>query len=103
MPRLECAMAAAALLVACAGCTASGTGPWQKAGANEQMLSRDTAECREAAEEGALRRYPNRAASPALGATGAVLSQQRDDNNRAVEEAALFNGCMQARGYRRAS
>ena len=102
MRRIEHAIAVAALLVACASCASSDEGPWQKAGASEQTLSQDTAECREAAQEEALRRYPYRAASPSLGATGAILSQQRDDNSRAIAEASLFNNCMQSRGYRRA-
>src|SRR5690349_7943636 len=90
-----------ALLTICAGCASQEGAQWQKAGTDQQTLSRDSAECREAAQEGAVRRYPYRAASAGFGATGAALSQQRDDNSRAVAEASLFNGCMQGRGYRR--
>ena len=65
-------------------------------------MSRDTAECREAAHEEALRRYPYRAGSPSLGVTGTVLSSQRNDSSRATTEASLSNNCMQSKGYRRA-
>ena len=102
MSRIDYAIIFAALLVACANCTSSDAGLWQKAGTSEQTTSRDTAECRAAAQEEALRRYPYRAGSPSLGATGTVLSSQRDDNSRATTEASLFNNCMQSRGYRRA-
>jgi|ERR1700756_4756056 hypothetical protein len=102
MSRLEHAIAAAALLVACANCTSADAGVWQKAGTSEQTMSQDTAECRASAQEEALRRYPYRAGSPSLGVTGAVLSQQRDDHGRVVAEASLFNNCMQGRGYQRA-
>ena len=102
MSRIEHAIVLATLLVACTNCTSSDAGSWQKAGASEQSMSRDTAECREAAQEEALRRYPYRAGSPSLGVTGTLLSSQRDDNSRATTEASLFNNCMQSRGYRRA-
>ena len=100
MSRIEHAIIFATLLVACANCTPSDSGSWQKAGTSEQTTPRDTAECREAAEEEALRRYPYRAGSPSVGVTGTVLSSQRDDNSRATAEASLFNSCMQSRGYR---
>ena len=102
MLRIERAIVLAVLLAACTNCTSSDAEPWQKAGIGEQKMSQDTAECRESAKEEALRRYPYRAGSPSLGATGAILSQQRDDNSRATTEASLFNTCMQSRGYRRA-
>jgi hypothetical protein len=84
-----------------AACTAPGAEQWQKAGADGPTTARDSAECREAAQDEALRRYPYRASSPALGAPGIGLGQQRDDNNRAIAEASLFNTCMQGRGYKR--
>ena len=102
MSRVDYAIIFAALLVACANCTSSDAGLWQKAGTSEQTRSRDTAECREAAQEEVLRRYPYRAGSPSFGATGAVLSSQRDENSRATTEVSLFNNCMQSRDYRRA-
>jgi len=76
--------------------------PWQKPGADEVTVARDSTECRQAAQKEALRRYPYGAGSPSLGATGAVLSEQRDDNSRAVAETSQFNICMQTRGYHRA-
>lgn len=100
MSGIERAIATVALL-ACANCTSSNEGPWQKAGTGGQTVSQDMAQCREAAQDEALRRYPYRAGSPAVGGTGAMLSQQRDDSNRSIAEAALFNDCMESRGYRR--
>jgi|EndMetStandDraft_6_1072998.scaffolds.fasta_scaffold261890_2 hypothetical protein len=84
-----------ALLAASQGCTAAGDGQWRKAGADQQTIARDNAECRDTAQDEALRRYPYRATS--LG----VVGQQRDDNARTVAEASLFNSCMQTRGYTR--
>jgi hypothetical protein len=95
-------IARALLMVAvAAACTAPGSEQWQKAGADGPTTARDNAECREAAQDEALRRYPYRASSPALGAPVIALGQQRDDNNRAIAEASLFNTCMQGRGYKR--
>jgi hypothetical protein len=90
-----------------AGCTAHGSsgpsgGPeWQKAGADAQTTARDSAECRQAAQDDALRRYPYRASSPTFGGVGAAVGQQSDSNDRAVAEASTFNACMQGRGYKR--
>ena len=86
-----------ALLVV-AGCTA-GAGEWKKAGADEQAIARDSAECRQSAHDGALRRYPYRGSSPSLGASAVAFSQQGDDNARSVTEASLFNTCMKGHGY----
>ena len=88
------------LLAGTSGCSPGG-GQWHKPGADEQTITRDSSECRAAAQEEAERRYPFRAASPALGAAGIGLSQQRDDHARAVAEASLFNSYMQGRGYAR--
>ena len=96
------AILAAALLGGCSPPhNAQSGGQWHKAGADQTTIARDSAECRDAAQDEALHRYPYRASSPTLGATGAVLGQQRDDNARAVAEASMFNSCMQARGYQR--
>src|SRR5262245_39044337 len=83
------------------GWSALGDGEWQKPGADAQMINRDSTECREAAQEEAIRRYPYRASSPALGTAGIGLGQQRDDHNRSVAEASMFNNCMRGRGYKR--
>src|SRR4051812_34659507 len=88
------------LLSSCAP-TVSGPSPapWQKAGANEQKTARDDAQCREAAREEALLRYPYRAGSPSLGPAGAIISQQQDDSSRAIAEVSLLKNCMQGKGY----
>jgi hypothetical protein len=84
-----------------AACTASTAGQWQKSGADEPTIARDTSECRNSADREATRRYPYGFSSPSFGAAGMVMSQQRDETNRSNAEAALFNSCMQDRGYRR--
>src|SRR5262245_29665009 len=92
-----------ALLFELAGCAASGPGPWQKPGADDPIVAKDTSECRTLAEQDALRRYPYGFSSPSFGAAGVVMSQQRDDTNRTNAEIAAFNLCMQDRGYTRQS
>ena len=89
------------LLAGVAGCTPYESAPWRKDGTSDQTMQRDNTECRELARSEALRRYPYRAGSPSLGAAGGVMSQQRDDSDRAIAEASHFNACMQGRGYRR--
>lgn len=84
-----------------AACTASAPGPWQKPGAGNATIAKDTSECRAIAEEEAVRRYPYGFSSPSFGAAGIVMSQQRDETNRSAVEAELFNSCLQGRGYRR--
>jgi hypothetical protein len=92
-----------ALLSELAACAASGDGPWQKPGADDPTVAKDTSECRTLAERDALRRYPYGFSSPSFGAAGVVMSQQRDDINRTNAEVAAFNSCMQDRGYARGS
>src|SRR5262249_34868263 len=82
------------------GCSPPGDAQWQKPGADPQTIARDSAECRDAAQDEAVRRYPYGASSPALGAAGIGLGQQRDEHAGAVAEASLFTRCMQARGYK---
>ena len=74
---------------------------WQKPGADEQTISRDTSNCRVTAEAEALRQYPHSASSSGSGAAGLLGSQQQDDANRSIVEAARFNDCMAGRGYKR--
>lgn len=88
------------LLIA-AGCAQQPTGPWQKPGIDEQTQARDTASCRSAAQAAALRSYPSSGGPAGLGAAGAVAAQQRDTAGRAAVEAARFDDCMSAKGYRR--
>ena len=77
---------------------------WKKAGVDGATIAKDTSDCRVAAREEALRRYPNAfSGSPSLGAGGMVVSQQRDDTQRSVVEAASFNSCMQDKGYAQTS
>jgi hypothetical protein len=90
-----------ALLPELGACTASAVGPWQKSGADQATVAKDTSECRTLAEQEALRRYPYGFTSPTFGAAGTVMSQQRDDTNRTTAEVGLFNSCMQDRGYAR--
>jgi hypothetical protein len=73
---------------------------WKKAGADDATIAKDTSDCRVAAREEALRRYPYASSAPAsLGASGTVASQQRDDTHRSVVEAASFSSCMQGKAY----
>ena len=84
-------------LVACA--TPSSPPSWQKSGASEATLAKDSSECRELAEQEAMRRYPSGFSSPSFGATGVLMSQQRDETNRGTVAMASFNTCMTGRGY----
>jgi hypothetical protein len=98
--RLQLVMVLTSELAACA---ASEPGPWQKPGADEPTVAKDTSECRTLAEQEALRRYPYGFSSPSFGAAGVVMSQQRDDTNRTNAEVAAFNSCLRDRGYTRGS
>lgn len=75
--------------------------PMQKPGSDNAATEKDTAECREAAQEEAVRLYPHGASIPTLGGAGMMMSQQRDSNDRAVAEARAFKACMQNKGYAR--
>jgi len=88
-------------LLASLGCSTAAPGPWQKPGADPRTVERDTFACRTEAQAEALRRYPQGAAAPGLGAAGIIASQQNNDTDRATVEAGQFNDCMAARGYRR--
>ena len=85
------------------GCSAPASTPaaWQKPGANEQTVTRDTTNCRTLAQAEALRQYPYGAGSTSIGAAGVVASQQQNDSNRIVVETARFNDCMAGQGYKR--
>jgi hypothetical protein len=84
-----------------AACAASTSGPWQKPGADPQVVARDSSECRASARQEAVRRYPFTANYPSLGAAGVVMAQQQDDIDRSSTETAVFNTCMRQRGYKR--
>ncbi len=82
-------------------CSAPAPTSWQKPDADEQTIARDTANCRVTAQAEALRQYPQGAGSPGMGAAGLAASQQQDDANRSIVEAARLNDCMAGRGYKR--
>ena len=84
-----------------AACSAPTPTSWQKPGADEQTIARDTANCRVTAQAEALRQYPQGAGSPGMGAAGLAASQQQDETNRTIVEAARLNDCMAGRGYKR--
>ena len=86
-----------AISVAACGCSPSGEAQWKKPGADAQTTARGSAECRDADQDEAVRRYPYGASSPAIGPAGVGLAQQRDEQARSVDEASAFNRCMQAR------
>jgi hypothetical protein len=91
----------ASIAVGATACSTGAPAPWQKPGADQQTIDRDTASCRTAAQAEAMRRYPYSAGSVGLGAAGIVAAQQSDSTDRAVVEAGRFNDCMAERGYRR--
>jgi hypothetical protein len=91
------------LSMAGASCTAPAPPSWQKPGASETIVAKDTAECRDAAEQEAELRYPRGFATPALGAPGLAMVQQRDNTDRANAVTSAFNACMRGRGYVRDS
>jgi|EndMetStandDraft_9_1072997.scaffolds.fasta_scaffold139389_2 uncharacterized membrane protein len=90
---------AVALPLGFASCTAPQ--PMQKPGSDNATTEKDTAECRSAAQEEAVRLHPHGASIPTLGGAGIMMSQQRDSNERAVAEARAFQACMQNKGYSR--
>jgi hypothetical protein len=91
----------ASLGLGLSACSAPAPTSWQKPGADEGTIARDTSNCRVTAQAEALRQYPQGAGSPGLGAGGIAASQQQDDANRSIVEAARFNDCMAGRGYKR--
>ena len=72
---------------------------WQKPGAGESAIAKDTAECHDTAEQEAELRYPRGFTTPMLGGSGLAMSQQRDNTDRANAVTAAFNACMRDRGY----
>ena len=76
---------------------------WQKADASDATIAKEPSDCRTAARQEALRRYPYGFSAPTFAAAGTVMSQQRDETQRSTAEVALFNSCMQNSGYTRAS
>ena len=91
--RMKCVLALA-LSLGLASCT--GPAPLQKPGSDNATMEQDTADCRVAARQEAVRLYPI-GSSYSASTTGMALVSE--DNNRAVAEAAAFSSCMQNRGY----
>lgn len=89
------------LLVAAgvASCAAPATPSWQKPGASESVVAKDSAECHDTAEQEAELRYPRGFTTPTLSAPGLAMTQQRDNTDRANAVTAAFNTCMRERGY----
>jgi hypothetical protein len=86
-----------------AACEAPTPASWQKPGAGEAVVAKDTAECRDAAEQEAELRYPRGFTTPTLSGPGLAMTQQRDNTDRANAVTAAFNTCMRERGYVRAA
>ena len=84
-----------------ASCAAPSQPSWQKPGASETAIAKDTAECHDAAEQEAELRYPRGFTTPTLSGPGLAMAQQRDNTERANAVTAAFNTCMRERGYAR--
>ena len=82
-----------------ASCAAPAPPSWQKPGAGESVVAKDSAECHAAAEQEAELRYPRGFTTPTLSAPGLAMAQQRDNTDRANAVTAAFNTCMRERGY----
>lgn len=96
---LRLAIAPIGLLLMLSACAAPAPPSWQKPGAGEAVVAKDTAECRETAEQEAELRYPHGFSTPTLSAAGMAMAQQRDNTDRANAATAAFNACMRDRGY----
>src|SRR5262252_8371374 len=79
-----------------AACTAPPVERWTKSGAGDAATTADMSECRDIAQQLAVRRYP-------YGFSGTVLSQQGDETNRSIVAKSSFDDCMENRGYARAA
>ena len=93
-------MLALALAPGLSACAAS-PGEWQKPGESESSIARDSADCRSAAQEEAMRIYPYTVSSSYSGAPTVVMATQQRDSYRAAAEKRYFDECMQSRGYAR--
>ena len=91
------------LLGAAAGCAEPNR--WEKPGVDETQWDRDRAACRKAAErrvEGQLEREMSRFEDRSSGVGGRGVVRRdftRTDARRRI--AALYDSCLEARGYRR--
>src|SRR5262249_1794086 len=76
---------------------------WTRSGANDAATTADMTECRDIAQQQAVRRYPYGFSGPSMSASGTVLSQQSDETNRSIVAKSSFDDCMENRGYARAA
>jgi hypothetical protein len=93
MPSIDWMKYALALSLSLGLVSCAAPAPYQKPDADSATMERDTAACRTAAKQYAAERgsaYSSRA-------TG--MGMVREDNNRAVAEAASFSSCMRDKGY----
>ena len=86
-----------------AACTTPPAERWTKSGAGDAATTADMSECRDIAQQQALRRYPYGFSGPSMSASGTVLSQQSDETNRSIVAKSSFDDCMENRGYARAA
>ena len=89
-------------LAALAACAPAAAPPaWQKAGATDQVVAADTAQCRALAQQQASRLYPYGMSPPALGGAGSIAAQQQSNIDRDAAQLQIFNECMEGKGYAR--
>jgi len=86
-----------------AACTTPPAERWTKSGAGDAATTADMSECRDIAQQLAVRRYPYGFSGPSMSASGTVLSQQSDETNRSIVAKSSFDDCMENRGYARAA
>ena len=84
-------------------CAAPPAERWTKSGAGDAATTADMSECRDAAQQQAVRRYPYGFSGPSMSASGTVLSQQSDETNRSIVAKSFFDDCMENKGYARAT
>ena len=99
MTRAAMALGLSLGFAACAGPAAAPT--WQKAGATEATTAADTTQCRAGAQGQAARLYPHGSNIPTMGGAGMIAAHQQANTDRLGAEDAIFNECMEGRGYKR--
>jgi hypothetical protein len=86
-----------------AACAVPPTERWTRSGTDDATATKDMSECRDIAQQQAVRRYPYGFSGPSMSASGTVLSQQSDETNRSIAAKGLYDDCMEKRGYARAA
>jgi hypothetical protein len=94
-----CLLAVLVAVVAMSGCNTSALDSWQKQGADQQTVSRDTSTCHDVARAEALQRKPFQPGS--LAPFGMPSTQQSDDLGRSSYDAEQFEACIKKLGYHR--